>query len=50
MGLSGTDLNLGQKIKKVKLKKKKFCPRFKSALAEPQFPTTQNSKKLFLIC
>ena len=51
MGLPGTDLNLGQKIKKVKFKKKnKFCPRFKSALAEPQFPTTQNSKKLFLIC
>ena len=41
MGLPGTDLNLGQKIKK---KKKleildfEFCPRFKSVLGSLHFP------------
>ena len=50
MGLPGTDLKLGQIIKKVKFKTFEFCPRFKSVLGYPSFYTTQNTKKSFLIC
>ena len=51
MGLPGTDLNVGRKFTKTKLKILNFelCVSFKSVPGLPPFSTTQNPKKLFLI-